>query len=44
MNIRKMKEEYYKYFTEDEALEAVRKDGDNLRYIKNQTEINGRYQ
>ena len=33
MELRKMKEDYYKYFTEKDSMEAVKQDGDALRYV-----------
>jgi len=34
----KLKNKSYKYFTEEEALAAVKRSGYNLQYVKNQTE------
>ncbi len=34
----KMKNNSYKFFTEKESLEAVKRDGYLLRYVKNQTD------
>ena len=34
----KAKQDSYKYFTEKEAIEAVKQYGDALRYVKEQTE------
>ena len=38
MNLRQMKNDFYKYFTEEESLAAVKEDGYALRYVKEQTE------
>ena len=32
-----LKDKYYKYFSEKEALEAVKNDGNALQYVKDQT-------
>jgi len=37
-NLIKLKNENYKYFTEEECLAAVKRSGYNLQYVKNQTE------
>ncbi len=34
--LRKLKENSYRYFTKEDSLEAVRKDGYSLRYVKKQ--------
>jgi len=38
MNLRQMKNDSYKYFTEEESLAAVKENGDALRFVKEQTE------
>ena len=38
MNLKKLKEKSYKYFNETDALEAVKRDDNNLQHVKKQTE------
>ena len=38
MNLRQMKNDFYKYFTEEESLAAVKENGYALQYVKEQTE------
>ena len=38
MNLRQMKNDFYKYFTEEESLVAVKQNEYALRYVKEQTE------
>ena len=39
MDLIKMKERYYLYFTEEESLKAVEQNGCALKYVKEQTEV-----